>query len=110
MYDFTHCISDALEGITHSLRTLEFQYNRRLYDCAGQHHHSGSPAPVREFSRLNLEYTVMSKRKPKCCGPTNTSKADDPRMPTTGTSRRGYTGLFVSSAQTHRRHQLRQHH
>ena len=66
MYDFAHCISDAIEGVTHSLCTLEFQDNRRLYDWVLEHLNDFNK-PNRpfqyEFSRLNLEYTVMSKRK-----------------------------------------------
>ncbi|GFO15733.1 glutamine--tRNA ligase [Plakobranchus ocellatus] len=63
MYDFTHCISDALEGITHSLCTLEFQDNRRLYDWVLENITIDCQPHQYEFSRLNLEYTVMSKRK-----------------------------------------------
>lgn len=66
MYDFTHCISDALENITHSLCTLEFQDNRRLYDWVLDNLDDFKiPNRTRqyEFSRLNLEYTLMSKRK-----------------------------------------------
>ena len=63
MYDFTHCISDALEGITHSLCTLEFQDNRRLYDWVLDNITIPVHPRQYEFSRLNLEYTVMSKRK-----------------------------------------------
>ncbi|MFA0709296.1 glutamate--tRNA ligase family protein, partial [Vibrio sp. 10N.222.48.A3] len=63
MYDFTHCISDALEGITHSICTLEFQDNRRLYDWVLDNITIDCQPRQYEFSRLNLEYTVMSKRK-----------------------------------------------
>jgi len=63
MYDFTHCISDALEGITHSLCTLEFQDNRRLYDWVLDNISLECHPQQIEFSRLNLEYTIMSKRK-----------------------------------------------
>ena len=62
MYDFTHCISDALEGITHSLCTLEFQDNRRLYDWVLDNISIDCHPQQIEFSRLNLQYTVMSKR------------------------------------------------
>ena len=66
MYDFAHCISDAIEGISHSLCTLEFQDNRRLYDWIldnlNEFNKPNRPHQY-EFSRLNLEYTVMSKRK-----------------------------------------------
>lgn len=96
MYDFAHCISDAIEGITHSLCTLEFQDNRRLYDWVLEHLEAfdrpGRPHQY-EFSRLNLEYTLMSKRK---LHQLVTDKLvdgwDDPRMPTiSGMRRRGYT-------------------
>ena len=63
MYDFTHCISDAIEGITHSLCTLEFQDNRRLYDWVIENITIDSTPRQYEFSRLNLEYTVLSKRR-----------------------------------------------
>ena len=63
MYDFTHCISDAIEGITHSLCTLEFQDNRRLYDWVLSNISIETTPHQYEFSRLNLEYTVLSKRK-----------------------------------------------
>ncbi|WP_417879229.1 glutamine--tRNA ligase [Vibrio sp.] len=93
MYDFTHCISDALEGITHSLCTLEFQDNRRLYDWVLDNISIESQPHQYEFSRLNLEYTVMSKRK---LNQLVTEKLvtgwDDPRMPTiSGLRRRGFT-------------------
>ncbi|OSN11897.1 glutamine--tRNA ligase [Lonsdalea iberica] len=97
MYDFTHCISDALEGVTHSLCTLEFQDNRRLYDWVLDN--ISIPAHPRqyEFSRLNLEYAVMSKRK---LNQLVTEKFvegwDDPRMPTiSGLRRRGYTAASI---------------
>lgn len=96
MYDFTHCISDALENITHSLCTLEFQDNRRLYDWVLDNLNDFQ-APNRtrqyEFSRLNLEYTLMSKRKLNDLVVRNlVSGWDDPRMPTiAGLRRRGYT-------------------
>jgi glutaminyl-tRNA synthetase len=96
MYDFTHCISDAMENITHSICTLEFQDNRRLYDWVLDHL-DDFQAPNRtrqyEFSRLNLEYTLMSKRKLNDLVTRNlVSGWDDPRMPTiAGLRRRGYT-------------------
>ncbi|CAG9296589.1 glutamine--tRNA ligase [Celerinatantimonas diazotrophica] len=95
MYDFTHCLSDALEGITHSLCSLEFQDNRRLYDWVLDNVSvDWQPRPHQyEFSRLNLEYTVTSKRKLNLLvtgGHVN--GWDDPRMPTVaGMRRRGYT-------------------
>ncbi|MBT0586450.1 glutamine--tRNA ligase [Alteromonas oceanisediminis] len=97
MYDFTHCISDALENITHSLCTLEFQDNRRLYDWVIEN--ISAPATPRqyEFSRLNLEYTVLSKRKLIQLVDENfVSGWDDPRMPTiAGLKRRGYTPASI---------------
>ncbi|MCJ8269079.1 MAG: glutamine--tRNA ligase, partial [Psychrosphaera sp.] len=94
MYDFTHCISDAIEGITHALCTLEFQDNRRLYDWVLDNItiEKGRPEQT-EFSRLNLEYTLMSKRKLGLLVETNVvSGWSDPRMPTlAGMRRRGFT-------------------
>jgi len=93
MYDFTHCISDALEGITHSLCTLEFQDNRRLYDWVLDNISIACHPQQIEFSRLNLEYTVMSKRKLNLLVTEgHVSGWNDPRMPTiAGLRRRGYT-------------------
>ncbi|KFZ32044.1 glutamate--tRNA ligase [Pseudidiomarina salinarum] len=93
MYDFTHCISDALEGITHSLCTLEFQDNRRLYDWVLENISVDCHPQQIEFSRLNLQYTVMSKRKlNELVEEGRVSGWDDPRMPTiAGLRRRGYT-------------------
>nr|WP_086940809.1 glutamine--tRNA ligase [Thaumasiovibrio occultus] len=93
MYDFTHCISDALEGITHSLCTLEFQDNRRLYDWVLENITIACHPRQYEFSRLNLEYTVMSKRKlNQLVTDKLVSGWDDPRMPTiSGLRRRGFT-------------------
>ncbi|WP_305420978.1 glutamine--tRNA ligase [Photobacterium leiognathi] len=93
MYDFTHCISDALEGITHSICTLEFMDNRRLYDWVLENITIDCTPHQYEFSRLNLEYTVMSKRK---LNQLVTEKLvdgwNDPRMPTiSGLRRRGFT-------------------
>ena len=94
MYDFAHCISDAIEGITHSLCTLEFQDNRRLYDWILENLDDFNK-PDRphqyEFSRLNLEYTVMSKRKLSILVKNgHVSGWDDPRMPTiSGMRKRG---------------------
>ena len=93
MYDFTHCISDAIEDITHSLCTLEFQDNRRLYDWVIENISIESTPRQYEFSRLNLEYTVMSKRKLNSLVEENLVNGwDDPRMPTIAAfRRRGYT-------------------
>ena len=93
MYDYAHPLSDAIEGITHSLCTLEFEDHRPLYDWLIQH----TPVPHQprqiEFARLNLTYTVMSKRKLLELVEGGLVKGwDDPRMPTlTGMRRRGYT-------------------
>jgi len=93
MYDFAHPLSDAIEGITHSICTLEFENNRPLYDwvvneCEVPH----KPRQI-EFARLNLSYTIMSKRKLLELVTKNyVSGWDDPRMPTiAGLRRRGYT-------------------
>lgn len=91
-YDYTHCICDSLEGITHSICTLEFEVHRPLYDWIlnelGIHH----PRQV-EFARLNLGYTLLSKRKLlELVENKYVSGWDDPRMPTiSGLRRRGYT-------------------
>ncbi|NRN28911.1 glutamine--tRNA ligase [Photorhabdus heterorhabditis] len=97
MYDFTHCISDALEGITHSLCTLEFQDNRRLYDWVLDNITIDCHPRQYEFSRLNLEYTVMSKRKLNLLVTDKIVEGwDDPRMPTiSGLRRRGYTASSI---------------
>ena len=93
MYDYTHCISDALEGITHSLCTLEFEDHRPLYDWVLDQ----LPVPCHpqqtEFSRLELHYTITSKRKLlQLVNEKHVSGWDDPRMPTIiGMRRRGYT-------------------
>ena len=94
MYDFTHCISDAIERITHSLCTLEFQDNRRLYDWVLENISIERPLPHQyEFSRLNLESTLTSKRKLlKLVNDEIVDGWNDPRMPTiSGLRRRGYT-------------------
>jgi glutaminyl-tRNA synthetase len=97
MYDYTHPISDALEGITHSLCTLEFEDHRPLYDWAV----ANVSVPCRprqiEFSRLNLEYTVMSKRLlTQLVDEGFVEGWDDPRMPSVaGLRRRGYTPAAI---------------
>lgn len=93
MYDFTHCISDAIEGVTHSLCTLEFQDNRRLYDWVIDNISIECRPRQYEFSRLNLEYTVLSKRRLiQLVEEKFVDGWDDPRMPTiAGLRRRGYT-------------------
>ncbi len=99
MYDFTHCISDALEGITHSICTLEFQDNRRLYDWVLEHISLNSDKRPHqyEFSRLNLEYCLTSKRKLKFLVDEKIVDGwDDPRMPTiSGMRRRGFTPASI---------------
>lgn len=98
MYDFTHCISDALENITHSLCTLEFENNRPLYDWVLDHLRDAGalPAPLPhqyEFARLHLTYAITSKRKLlQLVNEKRVDGWDDPRMPTlVGIRRRGYT-------------------
>ena len=93
MYDYAHPLSDAYEGVTHSLCTLEYEAHRPLYDwvvreCQAEH----TPRQI-EFARLNLNYTVMSKRKLlQLVAQQHVSGWDDPRMPTiSGMRRRGYT-------------------
>ena len=99
LYDFTHCLSDALEGITHSLCTLEFEDHRPLYDWALDVLPVPSHPQQIEFARLNLTYTVMSKRKLLTLVTDNyVSGWDDPRMPTlAGLRRRGYTPQSIRS-------------
>jgi glutaminyl-tRNA synthetase len=93
MYDFTHCLSDAIEGVTHSICTLEFQDNRRLYDWVIENVSVPVTPHQYEFSRLNLEYTLMSKRKLHTLVEEKLVDGwDDPRMPTIAAfRRRGYT-------------------
>lgn len=97
MYDFTHCISDALEGITHSICTLEFQDNRRLYDWVLEHITIEHHPHQYEFSRLNLEYAITSKRKLNTLVKEQIVDGwDDPRMTTiSGLRRRGYTPASI---------------
>ncbi|OCG11123.1 glutamine--tRNA ligase [Gilliamella sp. App6-5] len=97
MYDFTHCISDAIENITHSLCTLEFQDNRRLYDWVLDNITIEARPHQYEFSRLNLEYAITSKRKLNQLVAENIVDGwDDPRMPTvSGLRRRGYTPASI---------------
>ena len=100
MYDFAHCLGDAIEGVTHSLCTLEFQDNRRIYDWTldnlDNYNNSNRPHQY-EFSRLNLEYATTSKRKLKLLVDNNhVNSWDDPRMPTiSGLRRRGYTAASI---------------
>lgn len=94
MYDFAHCLSDYLEGITHSICTLEFEVHRPLYDWILEQLDLPRPLPHQyEFARLSLGYTVMSKRKlMQLVNENLVSGWDDPRMPTiSGLRRRGVT-------------------
>ena len=93
MYDFTHGLSDAIEGITHSICTLEFEDHRPLYDWFIDNVSAPSKPQQYEFARLELNYTVTSKRKLKQLVDTHAvSGWDDPRMPTiSGMRRRGFT-------------------
>ncbi len=93
MYDYTHCLSDALEGITHSLCTLEFEDHRPLYDWVLDQLETPCHPQQIEFSRLSLNYTITSKRKLNQLVETGQVDGwDDPRMPTLmGMRRRGYT-------------------
>lgn len=100
MYDFAHCIGDAIEGVTHSICTLEFQDNRRIYNWTLENLDAfNNPARPHqyEFSRLNLEYATTSKRKLKLLVDNNhVNNWNDPRMPTiSGLRRRGYTALSI---------------
>jgi glutaminyl-tRNA synthetase len=93
MYDYAHCVSDAIEGITHSICTLEFEDHRPLYDWFLEQLQTSCHPQQIEFARLNLSYTVMSKRKLlQLVNQRHVSNWDDPRMPTiSGLRRRGYT-------------------
>ena len=97
MYDFTHCICDALEGISHSLCTLEFEDHRPLYDWVLDNIELNYHPPQIEFSRLGLEYTVMSKRLlHRLVDEKLVSGWDDPRMPTiAGLRRRGVRAAAI---------------
>jgi glutaminyl-tRNA synthetase len=97
MYDFTHCLSDAIEGITHSLCSLEFQDHRPLYDWVIDEVGIECHPQQIEFARLNLSYTVMSKRKLRQLVEENIVNGwDDPRMPTiSGMRRRGYPAQAI---------------
>ena len=111
-YDYTHCISDAIEGITHSLCTLEFEGHRPLYDwilnsldiasLAGASDLAGRECDYvlpqqTEFAKLKLNYTIVGKRKLKEMIETNVVEGwDDPRMPTlAGLRRRGFTATSI---------------
>ncbi|MFL2942698.1 MAG: glutamine--tRNA ligase/YqeY domain fusion protein [Limisphaerales bacterium] len=98
MYDFTHCLSDSIEGISHSICTLEFEVHRPLYDWVLDNLPVSQPRPHQhEFSRLNPTYMVMSKRKLlQLVEDQHVSGWDDPRMPTiAGYRRRGFTASAI---------------
>ncbi len=99
MYDFAHCLSDSIEGITHSICTLEFENHRPLYDWILEQLKVDCHPQQIEFARLNLSYTVMSKRKLlELVESQAVSGWDDPRMPTiSGMRRRGYTPEAIRS-------------
>ncbi len=99
MYDFTHCLSDSIEGITHSICTLEFENNRALYDWVLDTVEATCHPQQIEFARLNLDFTVMSKRKLiELVENKYVDGWDDPRMPTIcGMRRRGYTPVAIRS-------------
>jgi glutaminyl-tRNA synthetase len=100
MYDFTHCLSDSIEGISHSICTLEFEVHRPLYDWVLDNLPVPQPRPYQhEFSRLNPTYMVMSKRKLlQLVEEKHVTGWDDPRMPTiAGYRRRGFTASSIRS-------------
>jgi glutaminyl-tRNA synthetase len=98
MYDYAHCISDSIEGITHSICTMEYEDHRALYDWILDELKIYHPQQI-EFARLNLTYTVMSKRKLlQLVNEGHVRGWDDPRMPTlAGIRRRGYTPEAIRS-------------
>lgn len=97
MYDFTHCLSDSLEGITHSLCSLEFEDHRPLYDWILDELETPCHPQQIEFARMNINYTVLSKRKLQLLvADGHVSGWDDPRLPTLeGIRRRGYTPAAI---------------
>ncbi len=97
MYDYTHCLSDAIEGVTHSLCTLEFEDHRALYDWFLEQLPVPSRPEQTEFARLNLDYTITSKRKlNELVTEGHVAGWDDPRMPTIiGMRRRGFTPAAI---------------
>lgn len=99
LYDFTHCLSDSLEHITHSLCTLEFESARALYDWVLDNLNVPSRPHQYEFAKLGLDYTVLSKRNLRALVEEGTvSGWDDPRMPTiSGLRRRGYTPSAIKT-------------
>ncbi|MCG8640422.1 MAG: glutamine--tRNA ligase/YqeY domain fusion protein [Desulfobacterales bacterium] len=99
MYDFTHCLSDALEGITHSLCSLEFEDHRPLYDWILDTLETPCHPQQIEFARMNINYTLLSKRKlQRLITDNHVQGWDDPRLPTLeGMKRRGYTPESIRS-------------
>jgi glutaminyl-tRNA synthetase len=99
MYDFAHCLSDSIERITYSICTLEFENNRPLYDWIVEQLIEGDRPNQIEFARLNVSYTVLSKRKLiELVETERVAGWDDPRMPTiAGMRRRGYTPEAIRS-------------
>lgn len=97
MYDFAHCLSDSIENITHSICTLEFENNRPLYDWFVNKLIEGQKPRQIEFARLNLSYTILSKRRLiELVEGHYVNGWDDPRMPTVaGMRRRGYTPVAI---------------
>ena len=97
MYDYTHCISDAIENITHSLCTLEFEDHRPLYDWVLEQVKTPCHPQQIEFARLQLKYTITSKRKlNQLVSDNHVDGWDDPRLPTiSGMRRRGYTAAAI---------------
>lgn len=97
MYDFTHCLSDMIEGITHSLCSLEFEDHRPLYDWILDELATPCHPQQIEFARMNINYTVLSKRKlQRLVSDNHVSGWDDPRLPTLeGMKRRGYTPAAI---------------
>ena len=97
MYDYAHCLSDAIETVTHSLCTLEFEDHRPLYDWVLEKLEINDPPKQTEFAPLNLEYTILSKRKLiQLVREGIVDSWDDPRMPTiTGLRRRGFTPAAI---------------
>ena len=113
MYDFAHPIQDALEGITHSLCSLEFEAHRPLYNWVIEHCELPAHPRQIEFARLGIDHTVMSKRKLRKLVEENyVSGWDDPRMPTLcGLRRRGiHRRRHPQLLRAHRRGQVPQHH
>ena len=112
MYDFAHCLSDAIEGVTHSICTLEFENNRALYDWVLDNLEVPARPRQYEFARMNLSYTVLSKRKLiQLVTEGHVNGWDDPRMPTlSGLRRRGYTPAAIRHfCRSDRRGQTGQH-